>query len=66
MIIYPVVADDVNNSFERYTKRKSTDKLLKRLRKHENPVEFEGVVRNIYYLKIAKKESFMSLMKELL
>lgn len=51
---------------DRYLKRKGASNSIKKLKIYENDIKFDGEYMNILYFKIAKKESFMTLMKEIL
>ena len=67
LLIYPIQENSYQiDVIDRYLKRKNTNKFLKKIKKYENTVKFGEEFMNIFYLKIARKESFMTLMKEIL
>lgn len=67
LLIYPIQENNYQiDVIDKYLKRKSISKLLKKLKRYENIIKFENSFMNIFYLKIARKESFMTLMKEIL
>jgi len=66
LLIYLFEEDYNVELIEKYLKRKQTSKSLRRLKRYEKKFNLDGNVVNIFYLKIAKKETFMTLMKDLL